>query len=166
LGPRIGPNVKDVVEGDGMNNPQITQISADFSEGDPQTYAVIGAAMALHRELGPGFLEAVYQEAMEIELEARGVEYEREKAFLIYYRGKRLSTYYKADFLCFGCLVVEIKALSSLTSADHAQVINYLKASGMRKALLINFGAPSLQYKRLVYEYNLRKSAKSADNMD
>jgi len=142
-------------------NPQITQISADKGIRDEETYAIIGAAMTVHSELGHGFLEAVYQEALEREFRLRGLPYVREKELLISYRGEPLKAIYKADFVCFGSVIVELKALQQLSGVEEAQVINYLKASGISKGLLINFGSASLQYKRLVL--NLRESEKSAD---
>jgi GxxExxY protein len=142
-------------------NPQITQIYADKTISDEETYAIIGAAMAVHSELGHGFLEAVYQEALECEFRFRGITYEREKELLITYRGDPLKAFYKSDFVCFGSVIVELKALQQLSGVEEAQVINYLKASGISRGLLINFGSISLQHKRLVL--NLRESAKSAD---
>ena len=119
-------------------------------ERDPRTYAIIGAAMEVHRCLGPGFLEKVYQEALAIELSDRGVPFERERMLPIEYKGKVLQAKYFADFICFEQVIVECKAISGLTGADDSQAINYLKATGFSVALLLNFGTPSLQYKRLV----------------
>ena len=149
-----------------MRNPQISQMNADFqkSNKDPQTYAIIGAAMEVHRQLGHGFLEAVYQEALAIELANREIPFQREIPLPIFYKGTRLHCGYRADFVCFGEIVVELKAIGELTGVDEAQTINELKATKLNRALLINFGAPSMEYKRLVF--NLRQSAESADKME
>src|SRR4030095_14081821 len=138
-------------------------IDADVGARDEQTYAIIGAAMAVHSELGQGFLEAVYQEAMECEFVTRNIPYEREKAVSIIYRGRLLNTSYRADFVCYGELIVELKALRQLSGVDEAQVIHYLKATGLRRAMLLNFGGHRLEYKRMVL--NLRPSAPSADSI-
>ncbi|HEX5836412.1 MAG TPA: GxxExxY protein [Anaerolineales bacterium] len=133
-------------------------------ERDPQTYAIIGAAMEIHRQLGYGFLESVYQEAATIEFPLRGVPFAREIALPIKYKNILLSTHYRADFVCFSEIIVEFKALSRLSNVEEAQVLNYLKATDLKRGLLINFGASSLQYKRLVWGYPepLKKSALSA----
>ena len=117
---------------------------------DPETHAVIGAAMAVHCELGPGFLEAVYCEALEMELRFRCVSSRREVLLPIHYHGHLLSCKYQVDFICQEHLLVEVKALKALTGIDDAQVLNYLKASSLRKALLLNFGAASLEFRRFV----------------
>ena len=117
---------------------------------DPQTYAIIGAAMEVHRVLGQGFLEAVYQEALAIELASRQIPCRREVPLEVRYKGQVLSTAYRADFVCYEEIIVEVKALERLSGREIAQVLNYLKATGFQRGLLINFGAPSLQVKRLV----------------
>lgn len=122
---------------------------------DPETHAIIGAAMAVHRELGGGFLEAVYQDALQLEFENRSIPYEREKRLPVYYRGEILNAQYLSDFVCFGSVIVELKALQRIAGTEEAQIINYLKAARLTRGLLINFGAKSLQYKR--YTYTLRE---------
>ncbi len=126
---------------------------------DELTYSIIGAAMAVHRELGNGFLEAVYQEALELEFRHAGIPYLREVELPILYRGQLLTTGYRADFLCYETIIVELKAIEHLTSREESQLINYLKASGKGKGLLLNFGNSSLDYKRMVLTTNLRESA-------
>ena len=122
-------------------------------ERDPQTYAIIGAAMEIHRQLGHGFLEAVYQEAAVIEFPLRQIPFEREVSLPIKYKNVLLSTHYRSDFVCCSEVIVEFKALSRLSNVEEAQLLNYLKATGLKRGLLINFGASSLQYKRLVWGY-------------
>jgi len=122
----------------------------DNATRDPKTYAIIGAAMEVHRELGPGFLEAVYSEALEIEFRRRSIPFQREVTLHLSYKGSELKTFYRADFVCYEDIVVELKALSALSGADEAQLINCLKACAVPLGLLLNFGASSLEYKRMV----------------
>ena len=141
---------------------------------DPQTYAIIGAAMEVHRELGNGFLEAVYQEAMALELAARQIPFQREASLQVKYKSQPLACAYKADFVCHDEILVEPKATERLGDPEKAQVINYLNATKFTRALLFNFGSPSLEYQRTVLNYsdggvaipkigiNLRPSAQSA----
>lgn len=117
---------------------------------DPRTYAIIGAAMEVHRELGPGFLEAVYQEALAIELSLRGILFQREVELPIAYKGKTLQTAYRADFICYDEVVIELKSIKQLGVIEEAQLLNYLKATGYQVGLLINFGAASLETRRFV----------------
>jgi GxxExxY protein len=136
-------------------------------EKDPQSHAIIGAAMEVHRELGRGFLELVYQTALALEFQDRRIPFKAEVALPVRYKGKLLTCGYRADFVCFEDFLVEIKAISKLTTADDAQLLNELKATGYQRGLLLNFGARSLEVKRLVHTLseNLRQSAKSADNL-
>jgi len=118
---------------------------------DPRTYAIIGAAMEVHRELGPGFLEAVYAEALAIELELRSVPFQREVGIRLSYKGRELHASYRADVVCFdGEVIVELKAIPALSKTDEAQVIHYLNATGIDTGLLLNFGERSLTFKRFV----------------
>ncbi|MGF1496108.1 MAG: GxxExxY protein [Elainellaceae cyanobacterium] len=127
--------------------------SASSADRDPQTFAIIGAAMTVHTTLGNGFLEAVYQEALEHEFKLREVPYEREKQLPIYYQGVRLQTLYRVDCFCFDSIIVELKALARIGGTEEAQVINYLRAAGVNRGLLLNFGTRSLQYNRLVWKF-------------
>jgi GxxExxY protein len=119
-------------------------------EQDPQTYAILGAALEVHRILGPGHLEAVYQEALEIEFDLREIPYESQPRIVLEYKGRELKKYYQPDFLVGERVVVEIKAQSGLGSVDHAQILNSLKSCRKEVGLLINFGEPSLQWRRFV----------------
>lgn len=115
-----------------------------------ETYEIIGAAFEVHKELKNGFLESVYQEALEKEFSIRGIQFEREALINIYYKGEKLEKFYKADFICYNEIIIELKALSDLTSEHESQLINYLKATNKKLGILINFGKPSLQYKRII----------------
>lgn len=116
-----------------------------------EVYAIIGAAMAVHTELGCGFLEAVYQESLGLELSWRGLPHEAEKILPVQYKGTVLKKHYIADFLVYGEVIIELKAQEKLVPRDEAQLINYLHATGKRVGLLINFGSVGkLERKRLV----------------
>jgi GxxExxY protein len=115
-----------------------------------ESYAIIGAAMEVHRTLGKGFLESVYQESLGVELKKRQIPFSRDHLLELFYKGDKLSKYFVADFICFEKIVLELKSVSFLTNDHEAQVFNYLKATKLNLALLINFGANSLQFKRIV----------------
>jgi GxxExxY protein len=117
---------------------------------DPQTYAIIGAAMEVHRVLGCGFLEPVYQEALAKEFLLRGIPFRRELELPITYKGDLLAVKYKPDFICYDAVIVELKALDKLGGKEKAQVINYLKATRYERGLLLNFGTVRLEYERLI----------------
>jgi GxxExxY protein len=130
--------------------PQINMQVKDW-----QTHAVIGAGMEVHRQLGSGFLEAVYQEALTLEMTRQEIPFQREVELPVFYEGQRLSCAYRADFICYDLVVVELKALHGIGRNEEAQVLNYLKATGLERGLLLNFGSASLEFKRFV----LSKSA-------
>jgi GxxExxY protein len=108
------------------------------TQRDPETYSIIGAAMAVHTELGCGFLEAVYRAALPIEFERRCILYKPEVRLPIAYKGVVLPLGYRVDFICLSGVIVEVKALDALTARETSQLLNYLKASGIRRGLLIN----------------------------
>lgn len=133
---------------------------------DERTYKIIGAAMEVHKDLpaialaqarraglGCGFLEGVYQEALAREFKIQGIPYEPQLVVEIKYKGEPLEKKYQPDYICYEEVVVEIKAMSGLTGLEEAQLINYLKAPGLKVGLLINFGSRSLEHKRLVYNF-------------
>lgn len=116
-----------------------------------ESYKVVGAAYKVYNALGHGFLETVYQEALEIEFQRKGIPYEREKELRIQYDGVELKQTYKADFVCFGKIIVELKAVNALDDAHRSQVYNYLHATGYKLGLLLNFGCPDeLEKERIV----------------
>lgn len=116
-----------------------------------ESYKIAGAAFEVYNKMGHGFLEAVYQECLELEFRKRGIPYEREKEIKIYYDGQELKQVYRADFVCYGKIIVELKAVSELNEAHHAQVYNYLHATGMKLGILLNFGnSEELEKDRIV----------------
>lgn len=128
---------------------------------DLRTYAIIGCAMAVHRKLGPGFLEAVYQQALAVEFERQGVPFAREVLYEIQYEGVPLQAKYRADFVCFGEVLVELKAKLGFGLPDTHQVVNYLRVSGLSTGLLVNFGLGSLEHRRYVFTHSrIPESAK------
>jgi len=117
-----------------------------------EVYAIVGAAIEVHKTLGPGFLEAVYHEALEIESVGRGLRFESHKKLVICYKGRELAKAYEADMVFNGKMCAELKAIDCLTGREEAQVLNYLKATGLRVGVLINFGSHGkLEWKRLVF---------------
>lgn len=128
--------------------------AVDPAQRDPRTYAIIGAAMEVHRQLGPGFHEAVYLEALRIELNRRKIPFDHEVGLRIRYKDQILDTRYRADLICYGTVLVELKTLAHLSGTEEAQLLNYMKATGCEVGLLLNFGTASLYYKR--YAYNPR----------
>ena len=116
-----------------------------------EVYNVVGAAMEVYYQLGTGFLEAVYQEALEIELTHRHIPYESQKRLVIYYKARRLNKEYVADLVCYGQIIVEIKAVDRLLNAEVAQLLNYLKATQYHVGMLVNFSSRGkLEWKRYV----------------
>ena len=117
-----------------------------------EVYAVVGAAMDVYNDLGPGFLESVYQEAMQVELESRKIPSKASQEIRVKFKDRELKKFYIADMICYEKIIVEIKAMDRLTLRDEGQLINYLKATGLKVGVLINFGHyPSLEWKRLIF---------------
>lgn len=117
---------------------------------DPRTYKLIGAAMAVHRSLGSGFLEAVYQEALEREFIRLSLPFERETTVAIKYEGETLQATYRPDFVVYGNIIVELKTVGRIIDAHNRQVLHYLTATGYPLAMLLNFGADSLEWRRFI----------------
>ena len=117
---------------------------------EKESYKIIGAAQEVHRVLGAGFLEKVYQDALEIEFSRKGISYQREPKLEIDYKGDVLASKYQPDFICHDKIIVELKALNALSGDHTSQVINYLKVTKFKLAILFNFGEASLKTKRLV----------------
>ena len=119
---------------------------------EEETYLIIGAGIDVHKELGNGFLEAVYQEALEKEFQIKKIPYKREVQLTIYYKNEPLNKFYIPDFICFDKIIVELKALSAITSEHHAQVLNCMKAARLNLGLIMNFGKQSFEHKRIIKE--------------
>jgi GxxExxY protein len=117
---------------------------------EDETYQIIGAAQEVHKELGSGFLEVIYQDALEIEFQNRSIDFKREYPLPVYYKDKKLSRTFYIDFLCFDKIVIETKATKNLVDEFYAQVIHYLKATQFKLGLLINFGETGLKVKRII----------------
>jgi GxxExxY protein len=115
-----------------------------------ECYQIIGCCMEVHNQLGGGFREAVYQEALELEFIEQDLPYEREKKMRIKYKKQILKKKYFADFLCFDEVIIELKAVTEITNIHKGQIFNYLKASDKRLGMLINFGPEKLEYKRFI----------------
>ncbi len=115
---------------------------------DEETYSIIGAAQRVHNALSYGFYERIYQDALEVEFCASAIPYEREKAIEVFYRNKKLGSPYFVDFLCYGDILVELKAIKHLSKVEEAQVLHYLRATKKTRALLFNFGGTHLEVRR------------------
>ncbi|MEP7255620.1 MAG: GxxExxY protein [Ferruginibacter sp.] len=116
-----------------------------------ESYEIVGICMEVHNELGPGLLEIIYKDAIEWEADSRFVPYEREKEFSVYYKKQLLRRKFNADFIVYDKIILEVKAKENISNEEIAQTINYLKLSGCKLGLLINFGRSKLEVKRLVY---------------
>jgi GxxExxY protein len=116
----------------------------------PESYKIIGACFSVHKKLGAGFLESVYSEALGLEFTKADIPFEQEKRLPVYYEGLPLKKYFKADFVCYSTIILELKSSSFLTDIDCRQALNYLKATQFQFALLINFSESSLTYKRII----------------
>lgn len=119
---------------------------------EKEVYEIIGAAIEVHKELGPGFLESVYEEAMVRESNSRNILHATQVNLPVFYKGKKLDKEFVADYIGFSKIVVEFKCIPKLTAVEEAQIINYLKATGMKVGLLINFGSHGrLEWKRYIF---------------
>jgi len=116
-----------------------------------ESYKVIGACFEVHKALGHGFSEIVYKDALEFEFGKIGIAYKREQPYTIYYKGEKLKHYFVADFVVLDSIILEIKACSFIGEPHLKQTLNYLKASNLKLGIVINFGTPSLEYKRVIF---------------
>jgi len=116
-----------------------------------KSYQIIGACMKIHSALGSGYKEVIYQDALEVELLNRKIPFEKEKRYNVIYEGVKLKHHFIADFIIHENIIIELKATNEIINPFIAQTINYLKASGLKLGMIINFGLPSLDYKRIVF---------------
>ena len=121
--------------------------------------------MEVHRELGCGFNEIFFQDALELEFQIRGIPFAREQAYHVFYKGRKLPSSLRPDFVCFGDVIVELKALTEITGREEAQILGYLKGTGFQTGLLLNFGTPSLFQKRFAHASKWRPE-RSTDDTD
>lgn len=119
-----------------------------------ESFKIIGACMKVHRSLGAGFLEAVYEEAMEKEFQMQQIPFKRQVKLELYYDNQKLKKQYRADFVCYDTIILEIKAVSQIPVTFYTQLTNYLKCTNLELGMLINFGMPSLIYKRIINSKN------------
>jgi GxxExxY protein len=115
-----------------------------------ESYKIVGICMRVHSNLGAGFLEAVYEEALEKELNKEKIPFQKQVKLELYYDNQKMNKTYRADFICYDKIILEIKAVSNMPTAFYAQLRNYLRCTKMKLGILINFGQPSLQYKRIL----------------
>ncbi|NSW93822.1 MAG: GxxExxY protein [Bacteroidales bacterium] len=123
-----------------------------------ESYRIIGSCLAVYNKLGSGFLESVYQEALEIQFNKDKIPFEKEKKLRIKFDDKQLDKFFKADYVCFDSIIVELKATPFIHKNDIAQVLNYLRATDMRLGILVNFGEKSLTYKRVINSHSSQNS--------
>lgn len=119
-----------------------------------ESFKIIGACMKVHRSLGAGFLEAVYEEALEKEFQIQNIPFKKQVKLELFYENQKLKKQYRADFVCYDTIILEIKAVAQIPIVFNAQLKNYLKCTKMELGMLINFGTPSLTYKRILNSRN------------
>ena len=120
-----------------------------------ESYRIIGACMKVHRELGAGFLESIYEEALKKEFFNSGIPFNNQVKLNVYYNGEKLNKFYKADFICYDKIILEIKSVSQVPNIFYSQIKNYLTATKKELGMLVNFGQSSLTYKRIINSNNM-----------
>ena len=120
-----------------------------------ESYKIIGACMKVHRELGAGFLESIYEEALKKEFLNSGIPFNNQVKLNVYYNGEKLNKFYKADFICYDKIILEIKSVSQVPNIFYSQIKNYLTATKKELGMLVNFGQSSLTYKRIINSNNM-----------